>query len=191
MAYNYQVQPISAKQMMNSDAPSDHFLWYTGEGTPCARHVSTCSDCARSLNADHNKILPPFTMSNSGLSQRLAKFKSDFTRVLGPKRHGYNEVGLEQPLVGSHTLSDDDYYQQHGVSRPGGQGRPATQGQYQGPQDHSFADSAGAAQPYAGRNSAAIPDEVHFNVPGVQPRVPVAKANTSHHHLGLSQPSCH
>ena len=130
-------------------------------------------------------------MSNSGLSQRLAKFKADFTRVLGPKRHGYNEVGLEQPLVGSHTLSDDDYYQQHGVSRPGGQGRPATQGQYQGPQDHSFADSAGAAQPYAGRNSAAIPDEVPLNCLWCSQGCPLPKASTSHPHLGLSQPSCH
>ena len=96
-------------------------------------------------------------MSNTGLSQRMAKFKEKFSQLLGPKRAGYNEVGLDQPLVASHAMSDDEYSQQHGVPRPGSMGRPAGQGAYQG----QYAAGAGAAgTAYGGTTAATIPDEV-------------------------------
>ena len=70
-------------------------------------------------------------MSNTGLSQRMAKFNQAFKNILGPKRQGYTEAGtLEQPLVSSHAQSDDEYYREHGVSRPGA-APPAQQQQQQ------------------------------------------------------------
>ena len=94
-------------------------------------------------------------MSNTNLSQRLVNFKHKFSQLLGPKRAGYNEVGLDQPLVASHAQSDDDYFQEHGVPRPGSMGRPTGQAQYQG----QYSAGAGAASiPY--NTSASIPDEV-------------------------------
>ena len=93
-------------------------------------------------------------MSNTGLSQRLATFKQKFSQLLGPKRAGYNEVGLDQPLVASHAQSDDDYVQEHGVPRPGSMGRPTGQAQYQG----QYSAGAGAAgMPY--NATGTIPDE--------------------------------
>ncbi|KAK9804960.1 hypothetical protein WJX73_003788 [Symbiochloris irregularis] len=62
------------------------------------------------------------------LSQRLAKFRENFKKVLGPKRQGYGELGqLEEPLVGDDEHEGQggsrvDYARQHGVAPPS-QGR--------------------------------------------------------------------
>ena len=101
-------------------------------------------------------------MSSSSLSQKLAKFKQNFSQILGPKRHGYNTVGLDQPLVSSHAQSDDDYFREHGVQRPGSQ-QPAGYGQYQVPHHAAgtgaYADDAGGLS-YTSGTANAIPDEV-------------------------------
>lgn len=97
-------------------------------------------------------------MSSTGLSQRLAKFKQNFSQILGPKRQGYSEVGLDQPLVSSHAQSDDEYYQKHGVLRPGS--RPPAGDQYQVPGGQYSGAGQGADMAYAASASTAIPDEV-------------------------------
>lgn len=97
-------------------------------------------------------------MSNTGLSQRLAKFKQNFSQILGPKRQGYSEVGLDQPLVSSHAQSDDEYFQKHGVPRPGG--RLPASNQYQVPAGVYGGAGQSADMAYATSASAAIPDEV-------------------------------
>ena len=67
------------------------------------------------------------------LSQRLAKFRENFKKVLGPKRQGYGELGqLEEPLVADdehegQTGSRVDYARQHGVAPPS-QGRQQQHG---------------------------------------------------------------
>ena len=98
-------------------------------------------------------------MSNTGLSQRLAKFKQNFSQILGPKRQGYSEVGLDQPLVSSHAQSDDEYFQKHGVLRPGS--RPPAGNQYQVPGGaYGGGPGQSADMAYAASASTAIPDEV-------------------------------
>jgi hypothetical protein len=98
-------------------------------------------------------------MSSTGLSQRLAKFKQNFSQILGPKRQGYNEVGLDQPLVTSHAQSDDEYFQKHGVPRPGSQ-QPSGYNQYQVPEGAFGSAGAGAGLPYPSGAANAMPDEV-------------------------------
>ena len=99
------------------------------------------------------------------LGQRLSAFKQKFSQLLGPKRHGYGELGqLEQPLVGHQAAADTDsaYMQQHGVPRPGSQA-PASQGAAQygqpvsGQQGQWQAPPGGAAPP---ASSNAVPDPV-------------------------------
>ena len=97
-------------------------------------------------------------MSSTGLSQRLAKFKQNFSQILGPKRQGYSEVGLNQPLVSSHAQSDDEYFQKHGVLRPGS--RPPAGDQYQVPGEAYAGPGQNADMAYAASASTAIPDEV-------------------------------
>ncbi|EIE21141.1 hypothetical protein COCSUDRAFT_48293 [Coccomyxa subellipsoidea C-169] len=96
-------------------------------------------------------------MSSTGLSQRLAKFKQNFSQILGPKRQGYSEVGLNQPLVSSHAQSDDEYFQKHGVLRPGS--RPPAGDQYQVPGEAYAGPGQNADMAYAASASTAIPDE--------------------------------
>jgi hypothetical protein len=103
-------------------------------------------------------------MANSGLSQRLAKFKQNFSQILGPKRQGYSEVGLDQPLVSSHAQSDDEYFQKHGVLRPGS--RPPAGDQYQVPGGAYGGPVQGADMAYAASASTAIPDEVLISLIG-------------------------
>jgi hypothetical protein len=61
------------------------------------------------------------------LSERLATFRQDFKKLLGPKQQGYGELSqLEQPLVAGDDRAqgygnDSSYLRQHGVPRPGGQ----------------------------------------------------------------------
>ncbi len=99
-------------------------------------------------------------MSSTGLSQKLAKFKQNFSQILGPKRQGYNEVGLEQPLVSSHAQSDDQYFQKHGVSRPGSQ-QASGYGQYQDTQGAgAYAGAGDSGITYTSGSAATIPDEV-------------------------------
>ncbi len=94
-------------------------------------------------------------MSNTGLSQRMAKFNQAFKNILGPKRQGYSEAGtLEQPLVSSHAQSDDEYYRQHGVSRPGA----APFAQQQQTQLRTQGVAEGMA--YGDVTAAALPDDV-------------------------------
>lgn len=68
------------------------------------------------------------------LSQRLANFRQNFKKVLGPKRQGYGELSqLEQPLVGEDegdqgTPSRVDYARRHGVSPPSQRTEYGTQG---------------------------------------------------------------
>lgn len=58
------------------------------------------------------------------LAQRLANFRQNFKKVLGPKRQGYGELSqLEQPLVddgeeGPQSGSQSEYTRRHGVSPP-------------------------------------------------------------------------
>lgn len=99
-------------------------------------------------------------MSNTGLSQRMAKFNQAFKNILGPKRQGYTEAGtLDQPLVSSHAQSEDSYYREHGVSKPGA-APPAQQQQQQFPY-HGAPDSGG----FGDVASAAVPDDVRPMVP--------------------------
>ena len=99
------------------------------------------------------------------LSQRLSAFKQKFSQLLGPKQHGYGELGqLEQPLVGHQAAADTDsaYMQQHGVPRPGSQA-PASQGAAQydqpvlGQQGQWQAPPGGAPTP---ASANAVPDPV-------------------------------
>lgn len=93
-------------------------------------------------------------MSNTGLSQRMAKFNQAFKNILGPKRQGYTEAGtLDQPLVSSHAQSDDDYYREHGVSRPGAAPPQQHQQQY-----HPQGVTEGVA--YGDASAAGVPDDV-------------------------------
>lgn len=85
----------------------------------------------------------------------MAKFNQAFKNILGPKRQGYTEAGtLEQPLVSSHAQSDDEYYREHGVSRPGA--APPAQQQQQ--QFRPQGPAEGMA--YGDVSAAAVPDDV-------------------------------
>ena len=62
-------------------------------------------------------------LSGAALGQRLSAFRDQFKKVLGPKRQGYGELGVNEPLVGSDGdqghASSNDYTRQHGVAPPG------------------------------------------------------------------------
>lgn len=99
------------------------------------------------------------------LSQRLAAFKQRFGQILGPKQHGYGELGqLEQPLVGhgaggASDTSDSAYFQQRGVPRPGAQAPPQ---QYAQQGVHAGSAPGGAAPPHTamGVPATPVPDQV-------------------------------
>ena len=64
--------------------------------------------------------------ASSALTQRLSVFRDQFKKVLGPKRQGYGELGLDEPLVGSDgdhmQQQQDQYSRRHGVAPPGSTG---------------------------------------------------------------------
>jgi hypothetical protein len=65
-------------------------------------------------------------MSAPAFSARLAQFKENFSKLLGRKEAGYEELsGLERPLVGRDDDDDDSHHAgQHNLAAPG---------QYSGP----------------------------------------------------------
>lgn len=141
--------------------------WFSGQQTAEAREGSDLRAAQRG-RAEASAAVGAMAGQQGRLSQRLAAFKQRFGQILGPKQHGYGELGqLEQPLVGhaaggASDTSDSAYFQQHGVPRPGAQAPPpqyAQQGSYAG------AAPGGAAPPNTatGVPVAPVPDQVRWS----------------------------